>query len=161
MVAIDTTVDDGAIIRCLKKDPTQNEEEALKDIYKRMRPGEPPTTANAKALLKRLFQDPSRYDLGRVGRYKLNQKLKMDTDLNIRVIDTDDVVEATKYLCRLKGGDGTLTTSTTWAAVVSVQLVSLLANQCRTGLARTERLVKGAHDSLRSKRRHDFATEAD
>ena len=52
VVTIDTTVDDGAIIRCLKKDPTQNEEEALKDIYKRLRPGEPPTTANAKALLK-------------------------------------------------------------------------------------------------------------
>ena len=54
-MAIDTSVDDGAIIRC-KKDPTQNEEEALKDIYKRLRPGEPPTTANAKALLKRLFK---------------------------------------------------------------------------------------------------------
>jgi len=50
VVAIDTTVDDGAIIRCLKKDPTQNEEEALKDIYKRLRPGEPPTTANAKGF---------------------------------------------------------------------------------------------------------------
>ena len=48
-------VDDGAIIRCLKKDPTQNEEEALKDIYKRLRPGEPPTTANAKALLETSF----------------------------------------------------------------------------------------------------------
>jgi DNA-directed RNA polymerase subunit beta len=76
---IDTTVDDGAIIRCLKKDPTRNEEEALKDIYKRLRPGEPPTTANAKALLKRLFQDPKRYDLGRVGRYKINQKLTLET----------------------------------------------------------------------------------
>ena len=96
VVAIDTTVDDGAIIRCLKKDPTQNEEEALKDIYKRLRPGEPPTTANAKALLKRLFQDPRRYDLGRVGRYKLNQKLKMDTDLEFRVVGAEDVVEATK-----------------------------------------------------------------
>jgi DNA-directed RNA polymerase subunit beta len=62
---IDTSNDDGAIIRCLKKDPTRNEEEALKDIYKRLRPGEPATTANARALLKRLFQDPKRYDLGR------------------------------------------------------------------------------------------------
>ena len=89
-------MDDGAIIRCLKKDPTQNEEEALKDIYKRLRPGEPPTTANAKALLKRLFQDPRRYDLGRVGRYKLNQKLAMDTDLDFRVISAEDVVEVDK-----------------------------------------------------------------
>jgi len=142
VVAIDTTVDDGAIIRCLKKDPTQNEEEALKDIYKRLRPGEPPTTANAKALLKRLFQDPRRYDLGRVGRYKLNQKLKMDTDLEFRVIGAEDVVEATKYLTRLKRGDGTLDDIDHLGSRRVRTVGELLANQCRVGLARTERLVK-------------------
>ena len=142
VTAIDTTVDDGAIIRCLKKDPTQNEEEALKDIYKRLRPGEPPTTANAKALLKRLFQDPRRYDLGRVGRYKLNQKLKMDTDLEFRVINADDVVEATKYLTRLKRGDGTLDDIDHLGSRRVRTVGELLANQCRVGLARTERLVK-------------------
>ncbi len=142
VVAIDTTVDDGAIIRCLKKDPTQNEEEALKDIYKRLRPGEPPTTANAKALLKRLFQDPRRYDLGRVGRYKLNQKLKMDTDLEFRVIGAEDVVEATKYLSRLKRGDGTLDDIDHLGSRRVRTVGELLANQCRVGLARTERLVK-------------------
>ena len=142
VVAIDTTVDDGAIIRCLKKDPTQNEEEALKDIYKRLRPGEPPTTANAKALLKRLFQDPRRYDLGRVGRYKLNQKLKMDTDLEFRIIGAEDVVEATKYLTRLKRGDGTLDDIDHLGSRRVRTVGELLANQCRVGLARTERLVK-------------------
>ncbi len=142
VVAIDTTVDDGAIIRCLKKDPTQNEEEALKDIYKRLRPGEPPTTANAKALLKRLFQDPRRYDLGRVGRYKLNQKLKMDTDLEFRVVGAEDVVEATKYLTRLKRGDGTLDDIDHLGSRRVRTIGELLANQCRVGLARTERLVK-------------------
>jgi len=142
VVAIDTTVDDGAIIRCLKKDPTQNEEEALKDIYKRLRPGEPPTTANAKALLKRLFQDPRRYDLGRVGRYKLNQKLHMDTDLDFRIINAQDVVEATKYLTRLKRGDGTLDDIDHLGSRRVRTVGELLANQCRVGLARTERLVK-------------------
>ena len=142
VVAIDTTVDDGAIIRCLKKDPTQNEEEALKDIYKRLRPGEPPTTANAKALLKRLFQDPRRYDLGRVGRYKLNQKLKMNTDLEFRVVGAEDVVEATKYLSRLKRGDGTLDDIDHLGSRRVRTVGELLANQCRVGLARTERLVK-------------------
>ena len=142
VVAIDTTVDDGAIIRCLKKDPTQNEEEALKDIYKRLRPGEPPTTANAKALLKRLFQDPRRYDLGRVGRYKLNQKLKMDTDLEFRVIGAQDVVEATKYLTRLKRGEGTLDDIDHLGSRRVRTVGELMANQCRVGLARTERLVK-------------------
>ena len=142
VVTIDTTVDDGAIIRCLKKDPTQNEEEALKDIYKRLRPGEPPTTANAKALLKRLFQDPRRYDLGRVGRYKLNQKLAMDTDLDFRVIGAEDVVEATKYLTRLKRGDGMLDDIDHLGSRRVRTVGELLANQCRVGLARTERLVK-------------------
>jgi len=142
VVTIDTTVDDGAIIRCLKKDPTQNEEEALKDIYKRLRPGEPPTTANAKALLKRLFQDPRRYDLGRVGRDKLNQKLAMDTDLDFRVIGAEDVVEATKYLTRLKRGDGMLDDIDHLGSRRVRTVGELLANQCRVGLARTERLVK-------------------
>ncbi len=142
VTTIDTTVDDGAIIRCLKKDPTQNEEEALKDIYKRLRPGEPPTTANAKALLKRLFQDPRRYDLGRVGRYKLNQKLAMDTDLDFRVIGAEDVVEATKYLTRLKRGDGMLDDIDHLGSRRVRTVGELLANQCRVGLARTERLVK-------------------
>ena len=72
---VDTSVDEGIMIKCLKKDPAKNEEEALKDIYRRLRPGDPPTAANARALLKRLFFDPKRYDLGRVGRYKINQKL--------------------------------------------------------------------------------------
>ena len=54
---VDTTVDDGIVIKCLKKDPTKNEEEALKDIYRRLRPGDPPTAANARALIKRLFFD--------------------------------------------------------------------------------------------------------
>ena len=142
VVTIDTTVDDGAIIRCLKKDSTQNEEEALKEIYKRLRPGEPPTTANAKALLKRLFQDPRRYDLGRVGRYKLNQKLKMDTDLDFRIVSAQDVVEATKYLCRLKRGDGTLDDIDHLGSRRVRTVGELLANQCRVGLARTERLVR-------------------
>ena len=60
--AIDTSVDDGAIIRCLKKDTSKNKEEALKEIYKKLRPGEPPHKANAEALLNRLFLDPKRYD---------------------------------------------------------------------------------------------------
>ena len=66
---VDISVDEGLIIKCMKKDPTHNEEEGLKEIYSRLRPGDPPTVANSRALLKRLFFDPKRYDLGRVGRY--------------------------------------------------------------------------------------------
>ncbi len=79
------------------------------------RPGEPPTTANAKALLKRLFFDPKRYDLGRVGRYKVNQKLGLKTDLETRILNSEDVVESTKYLVSSAGATASSTTSTTSA----------------------------------------------
>ncbi len=67
---------DDTIIKSIKKDPAHDEEEALKDIYRRLRPGDPPTVANARGLLRRLFFDPKKYDLGRVGRYKINQKAR-------------------------------------------------------------------------------------
>ncbi|HRP04147.1 MAG TPA: DNA-directed RNA polymerase subunit beta, partial [Opitutaceae bacterium] len=139
---IDTAADEGAIIRALKKDPTRNEEEALKEIYKRLRPGEPPTTANAKALLKRLFFDPKRYDLGRVGRYKVNQKLGLKVDLEQRILEAGDVVGATKYLVRLKRGEGVVDDIDHLGSRRVRTVGELLANQCRVGLARTERLVR-------------------
>ncbi|MFI5335280.1 MAG: DNA-directed RNA polymerase subunit beta [Opitutales bacterium] len=142
MRVIDTTVDEGAIIRALKKDPTRNEEEALKEIYKKLRPGEPPTTANAKALLKRLFFDPKRYDLGRVGRYKINQKLDLKTDLEMRILESADVVAATKYLVRLKKNDGIVDDIDHLGSRRVRTVGELLANQCRVGLSRTERLVR-------------------
>ncbi len=142
MRVIDTTADEGAIIRALKKDPTRNEEEALKEIYKKLRPGEPPTTANAKALLKRLFFDPKRYDLGRVGRYKINQKLALKIDLENRILVSEDVVAATKYLVRLKRADGVVDDIDHLGSRRVRTVGELLANQCRVGLSRTERLVR-------------------
>jgi hypothetical protein len=67
--------DEGLLLKTIQKDPTRTTEEALKDIYMKLRPGDPPTTSNAKQLLKRVFFDPRRYDLSRVGRYKIEQKL--------------------------------------------------------------------------------------
>ena len=138
---VDTSVDDGIIIKCMKKDPTKNEEEALKDIYRRLRPGDPPTAANARALIKRLFFDPKRYDLGRVGRYKINQKLGLK-DNDSRILTKDDLVAATKYLLKLKKGEGTLDDIDHLGSRRIRTVGELLANQCRVGLARTERLVK-------------------
>ncbi|MEM9398766.1 MAG: DNA-directed RNA polymerase subunit beta [Verrucomicrobiota bacterium] len=133
---------DDTIIRCLKKDPTRDTEEALKDIYKRLRPGDPPTVTNAKALLKRLFFDPKRYDIGRVGRYKINQKLNIDVDISTRTLVNEDIVAATSYVINLRQGEGT-TDDIDHLGSRRVRAVGeLLANQCRTGLARTERLVK-------------------
>jgi DNA-directed RNA polymerase subunit beta len=139
---IDTAIDEGAIIRALKKDPSRNEEEALKEIYKRLRPGEPPTTANAKALLKRLFFDPKRYDLGRVGRYKVNQKLGLKAELEQRILESADIVAATKYLVRLKRGEGVVDDIDHLGSRRVRTVGELLANQCRVGLSRTERLVR-------------------
>jgi DNA-directed RNA polymerase subunit beta len=139
---VDTTIDEGIIIKCLKKDPTKNEEEALKDIYRRLRPGDPPTAANARALIKRLFFDPKRYDLGRVGRYKIIQKLGLKENEDSRILTKEDLVAATKYLLRLKKGEGS-TDDIDHLGSRRVRTVGeLLANQCRVGLARTERLVK-------------------
>lgn len=139
---VDTSVDDGIIIKCLKKDPTKNEEEALKDIYRRLRPGDPPTAANARALIKRLFFDPKRYDLGRVGRYKIMQKLGLKGNDDTRILTKEDLVAATKYLLRLKKGEGTLDDIDHLGSRRIRTVGELLANQCRVGLARTERLVK-------------------
>jgi DNA-directed RNA polymerase subunit beta len=139
---VDTTSDDGIIIKCLKKDPTRNEEEALKDIYRRLRPGDPPTAANARALIKRLFFDPKRYDLGRVGRYKINQKLGFDDKNDSRILTKEDLVAATKYLLKLKRSEGSLDDIDHLGSRRVRTVGELLANQCRVGLARTERLVK-------------------
>jgi len=139
---VDTAVDDGIIIKCLKKDPAKNEEEALKDIYRRLRPGDPPTAANARALLKRLFFDPKRYDLGRVGRYKINQKLGLKDKEDSRILTKNDLVAATKYLLRLRKNEGSLDDIDHLGSRRIRTVGELLANQCRVGLARTERLVK-------------------
>ncbi len=138
---VDTSVDEGVMIKCLKKDPAKNEDEALKDIYRRLRPGDPPTAANARALLKRLFFDPKRYDLGRVGRYKINQKLGLKAN-DSRILTKSDLVAATKYLLRLKKGEGSLDDIDHLGSRRIRTVGELLANQCRVGLARTERLVK-------------------
>ncbi|MBM3859420.1 MAG: DNA-directed RNA polymerase subunit beta [Verrucomicrobia bacterium] len=139
---VDTSIDDGVIIKCLKKDPCKNTEEALKEIYKRLRPGDPPTIANAQAMIKRLFFDPRRYDLGRVGRYKINQKLNRNADIENRILEKEDIIEALKYLVTLRKGEGMVDDIDHLGSRRLRTVGELLANQCRIGLARTERVVK-------------------
>jgi DNA-directed RNA polymerase subunit beta len=137
-----TASHDDLLIKSLRKDPAKNEEEALKDIYRRLRPGDPPTVANARALLKRLFFDSKKYDLTRVGRYKINQKLALDVDENERVITADDFLVSMAYLFGLRRGEGVLDDIDHLGSRRIRAVGELLANQCRVGLARTERLVK-------------------
>src|SRR6187402_2206743 len=138
---IDISHDD-TVVKALRKDPAHDQEEALKDIYRKLRPGDPPTVANARALLKRLFFDPKKYDLGRVGRYKINQKLGINVDLGERILTDKDFIAAIKYLINLRRGEGTLDDIDHLGSRRVRTVGELLANQCRVGLARTERLVK-------------------
>ncbi|MEM8954020.1 MAG: DNA-directed RNA polymerase subunit beta [Verrucomicrobiota bacterium] len=134
--------EDDILIKSLKKDPASNEEEALKDIYRRLRPGDPPTIPNAKALLKRLFFDPKKYDLTRVGRYKINQKLDLEVSDEERILVPEDFLASIKYLLKLKKGEGVLDDIDHLGSRRVRAVGELLSNQCRVGLARTERLVK-------------------
>jgi DNA-directed RNA polymerase subunit beta len=138
---VDTKSDD-AIIKALKKDSARDTDEALKEIYRKLRPGDPPTVQNARALLKRLLFDPKRYDISRVGRYKINQKLGLEISADERVITREDVVAATRYLLKLRLNEGQVDDIDHLGSRRVRTVGELLANQCRTGLARTERLVK-------------------
>ena len=137
-----TASPDDLIITSLRKDTAPDEDEALKEIYRRIRPGDPPTVPNARALVKRLFFDPKRYDLTRVGRYKINQKLGLKIDTEMRIMTKEDVVASLRYLFGLREGEGLLDDIDHLGSRRVRAVGELLANQCRVGLARTERLVK-------------------
>ena len=135
------------IIKMLAKDPTDSYESALKEFYRKVRPGEPATLSNARAAIMRLFFDPRRYNLGRVGRYKMNAKLGneiSDEELQCVTLKKEDVIQALKYLIRLKAGDDT-------AHVDDIDHLGnrrvrsvgeLVQNQCRVGLARMEKIIR-------------------
>jgi len=89
------------IANTLEKDPTTREEEALIEVFKKQRPGEPPTLDNSRNLLRALFFDPKRYDLTKVGRYKLNQRLGVQVPEGVRVLTTEDIVALVKRLVEL------------------------------------------------------------
>ena len=136
------SLDEGLLLKTIQKDPTHSTEEALKDIYMKLRPGDPPTTSNAKQLLKRIFFDPRRYDLSRVGRYKIQQKLGLTENADSRVLEKEDLIAAIKYLINLRMGEGTIDDIDHLGSRRVRTVGELLENQCRVGLARTERLVK-------------------
>lgn len=135
------------IIKMLTKDPTDSYEAALKDFYRRLRPGEPATLVNARSTIMRLFFDAKRYNLGRVGRYKLNKKLGFPLDdetLSQVTLRKEDVIGALKYLIRLRMGDEkTSIDDIDHLANRRVRSVGeLIQNHCRSGLARMEKIVR-------------------
>ncbi|CCB86931.1 DNA-directed RNA polymerase subunit beta [Parachlamydia acanthamoebae] len=135
------------IIKMLSKDPTDSYESALKDFYRKIRPGEPATLSNARSAIMRLFFDPKRYNLGRVGRYKLNSKLGLeigDEQLKTVTLTKEDVIGALKYLISLKQNkEDTYVDDIDHLGNRRVRSVGeLIQNQCRIGLARMEKIIR-------------------
>src|SRR6266850_416402 len=126
----------------LLKDPTHTEAEALEQIYALLRPGEAPNLETARESLKRLFFNPKRYDLGRVGRYKINQRLKTRTPANHTVLTEEDFIAIIRYLIDLNDGRG-FTDDIDHLGNRRIRSVGeLIANQFSVGLSRMARLVK-------------------
>ncbi len=126
----------------IRKDPTGSEEEALNAIYSLLRPGEAPNMATARAALDRVFFDPKRYDLGRVGRYKINQRLKLDVAASETVLTREDFVTILRYLIELNEGRGRIDDIDHLGNRRVRTVGELIANQFSVGLSRMARLVK-------------------
>ncbi len=139
---VDISFDEGLFLDSVKKDPSRDTEEALKDIYAKLRPGDPPSVANAKQMLKRIFGDPRRYDLGRVGRYKIQQKLNLHDNPDSRVLEREDLVAAVRYLLKLQRGEGSIDDIDHLGSRRVRTVGELMEGQVRVGLARTERLAR-------------------
>ena len=141
---VDVSWDEGVLLTSVRADSTHSVDDALKDIYHRMRPGDPATPSNARQLLRRLFFDPRRYDLGRVGRHKINQKLALSgkVSADLRVLDKQDLIAAIRHLLRIRKGDETVDDIDHLGSRRVRTVGELLENQCRLGLARTERLIR-------------------
>ncbi|MDY0027511.1 MAG: DNA-directed RNA polymerase subunit beta [Candidatus Humimicrobiaceae bacterium] len=144
----------------LEKDLTRTEEEALIEIYKKLRPGEPPTVESSKNLINSLFFNPKRYDFGKVGRYKIDQKLTDETDKDILerlkainqkmgidpdekyILNCKDIYLIVKYLVQLMGGVGEVDDIDHFGNRRVKNVGELIQNQVRIGLSRMERVVR-------------------
>ena len=128
--------------KTLDKEGNPSEEEALLELYRKLRPGEPPTVSGGQQLLESRFFDSKRYDLGRVGRYKLNKKLRLTVPETTRVLTTTDILAAVAYLINLEFDGGT-TDDIDHLGNRRVRSVGeLLQNQVRVGLNRLERIIR-------------------
>ncbi|MCS7173391.1 MAG: DNA-directed RNA polymerase subunit beta [Armatimonadetes bacterium] len=134
--------DDRAILTTLEKDPTRDRTSALIEIYKRQRPGDPPTVESATAMLQQLFFEPRRYDLGKVGRYKLNRRLGLNLPLDVRVLTPEDIAQIIRYLIALHNGQGEPDDIDHLGNRRVRAVGELLQNQFRIGMLRMERVIR-------------------
>ena len=135
---------DEMVLRTLDRDPATTKEESLIELYKRFRPGEPPTIDSARTLLEGLFFNPQRYDLAKVGRYKINKKLGFDPDYEASTLTDDDIVRTMQYIVGLHAGaEDFQTDDIDHFGNRRIRTVGeLIQNQFRIGLSRMERVVR-------------------
>jgi DNA-directed RNA polymerase subunit beta len=126
----------------LRIDPTHNELEALVEIYRMMRPGEPPTKEAAESLFKNLFFTNDRYDLSAVGRMKFNRRVGRDTDDGLSILGKDDIIDVIKTLIDIRNGNGTVDDIDHLGNRRVRSVGEMTENQFRIGLVRVERAVK-------------------
>ena len=132
------------IKRTLERDTALTREDALIEIYRRLRPGEPPTVDASRSLLEGLLFNPQRYDLARVGRYKVNKKLNLTTEEEVTVLTDEDIVATLRYLLSLAAGEqGFKIDDIDHFGNRRIRTVGeLVANQFRIGMSRMERVVR-------------------
>jgi DNA-directed RNA polymerase subunit beta len=133
----------GSIIgQTLKKDPIHTHEEALIEIYRRLRPGDPPTLDSSRSLFENMFFNPQKYDFSRVGRLKLNTKLGLNTPLDEKILHPQDFYEVIKYLLKLRRNAANVDDIDHLGNRRVRSVGELLENQFRIGLVRMERAIK-------------------
>ena len=128
--------------KTIEKEGQFSEEEALMELYRKLRPGEPPTVLGGQQLLDSRFFDPKRYDLGKVGRYKLNKKLRLSAPDTMRVLSSSDILAAIDYLINLEFDIGNIDDIDHLGNRRVRSVGELLQNQVRVGLNRLERIIR-------------------
>ena len=128
--------------KTLEKDPTETTDEALIELYKKLRPGDPASPQGGRQILESRFFDEKKYDIGRVGRYKLNKKLNLNIPKNQRTLTVEDIVSTIEYLINLTYDEGQLDDIDHLGNRRIRSVGELLQNQFRVGLSRIERIVK-------------------
>ncbi len=139
---VDTDPEHPYIQATIEQDPTKNGLDALLEIYRRMRPGDPPTEENARAFLENMFFDPRRYDLGRVGRYKLNRRIEVDVPMRVRTLTHQDFIALVKRIILINNGVARPDDIDHLGNRRVRTVGELLQNQLRVGFLRMERVVR-------------------
>jgi len=139
---VDNDADHHYVRSTVDREPSKNKEEALLEFYRRLRPGDPPTLDNARSLLTALFFNPRRYDLGKVGRYKLNKRLAHPDPAPTRILAPRDLLAITREIIRLNNGQGRPDDIDHLGNRRIRTVGELIQNQFRIGLLRMERVVR-------------------